>query len=143
LKLRARDCCNVLYVMWRFDTEAIVVQAKSNRETRHEQCGNEGYRTFRPSWSTPVEPPAPDSTHEFAARIEAGVVEVSVDSRVVLRANLDPRFVPATGEAGFRSDNVRFELHGFVADVAGSWLDGSPPRRVQRGAADSVEPDEP
>lgn len=124
LKLRARDSCNVLYVMWRFDTEGIVVQSKSNRVSRHEECGNDGYHTLRPYWAIPVEPPEPNSTHELAARIDAAGVEVSVDSRVVLRANLHPGFVPATGEAGFRSDNVRFELRAFIAVVPGWPLDG-------------------
>jgi hypothetical protein len=118
LKLRARDSCNVLYVMWRFETPpAVVVSAKRNPGTRHSECGNGGYHNLRPLWSTPIEAPDVESIHELAARIEAGVVEVWIDSKLVLRASVDQRLVPAQGEAGLRSDNVRFELHDFTSVV--------------------------
>ena len=127
LKLRARDSCNVLYVMWRFDARpGIVVLAKSNTGTHHEECGNRGYHRVRPLWSEPVEPPEPGSTHALAARLDGEAIEVWVDSRVVLRATIDSLLVPARGEAGVRSDNVRFELLGFAAVAPDVVSAGSP-----------------
>jgi hypothetical protein len=116
LKLFARDSCNVVYVMWRFGARpSIVASAKANPGTQHSECRNRGYRTLRPIWAAPVEVPVVGSVHALWARIDAGVIEVRIDDRPVLRAAYEPGSIPPIGEAGLRSDNVRFELLEFDA----------------------------
>lgn len=120
LKLGARDSCNVGYVMWRLSPPVGVVASwKSNPGTRHAQCGNRGYRKLRSVWSAPVELPKVGSEHELSARIEGGLVHAWIDGRPVLRAALEPGMSAGSGEAGLRSDNLRFELLGFAAVSAG------------------------
>jgi hypothetical protein len=119
LKLRARDTCNVLYASWRLSpTVAIVVSEKANpNRTRHDQCGNGGYRTLRPTWSQPPPVPRAGGVHELSARIDGGELRVSVDGQLVWRGSVAP--VPSSAPplgSGLRSDNWSFELLGVDAD---------------------------
>src|SRR5262249_33739671 len=64
LKLRARDACNIVYVMWHIEPKAkIEVSVKANPgQGTHEECGDRGYRFL----TSPVRPEeiAPVSTGE-------------------------------------------------------------------------------
>ena len=119
LKLLAEDTCNLLYVMWRFDDPSqIAVSIKRNPDQHlHVECTNHGYHSVRPSWSVPVAAPAPQSVHELAAHVQESRLEVSVDGKPVLRADLSAARLPKRGVAGLRSDNVAFELVRFAADL--------------------------
>jgi hypothetical protein len=106
----------------------IVAAVKSNRDfTRLGECGARGERNLRPFWQMPVERPVIGSTHELAATIRQGLLEVQMDRHPVLRAVVRGQNPPASGSSGLRSDNVKLELLRFEADV----LDGAratPPR---------------
>lgn len=127
LKLLSRDTCNVVYAMWRLgERSSVVASIKSNPEaSRHQECGNRGYRNLRPYWRAPVDSPAVGSTHELSASVSNGLLELRIDAKPVLRAVLSGRHDLAVGSSGLRSDNVRFELLRFDADV----LDARGPTR--------------
>lgn len=120
LKLLSFDSCNVTYVMWRLSPRAqIHVSQKVNvGQTRHEECGDHGYREIEASWKSSALPTVqPDKEHRLTARIQHDQLRVSVDGVVVWRGVLPLR---ASGGAaprvGIRSDNAifRFSLSGVV-----------------------------
>jgi hypothetical protein len=119
LKLLSRDSCNVVYAMWRFDEPAsVVASVKANPDfARHSECGNRGYQNLRPLWKAGVESPQIGSVHALSATLQRGLLEVRLDQRPVLRAFVGGPRAPTSGLSGLRSDNVRFELLRFDADV--------------------------
>lgn len=126
VKLLSRDSCNVVYAMWRFDEPAsVVASVKTNPDfAHHSECGNRGYRNLRPLWQAPVESPQIGSVHELSATLQRDVLEVRIDRRPVLRALVNGARAPTLGASGLRSDNVRFELMRFEADVPEGGGDG-------------------
>lgn len=112
--LRGQDQCNLLYVMLRLDgrRSAVSVQGKTNPgSSRHEECGNRGYRTVPPEWSSQVDLAVADGqVDELEARIltrTGGVPEtpggalrgnpgeilvVSLDGRTVWRGKVPRSF---------------------------------------------------
>lgn len=138
LKLRARDSCNVAYVMWRFtEPPSVVASWKSNPAARHAECGNRGYRTLRATWSRPVEVAEKGSTHELSARIDGDQLHVWIDAQPVLRAALEPGMLDGAGEVGLRSDNLSFELLGFDAVMTERGRRAREQGRCSPGAAPS------
>ena len=76
---RAQDSCNLLYVMWRVPA-TIVVQLKHNPGiVRHEDCGNRGYASVRPTTSAAIPALVEGEHHVLAARIDRDTLEVTVD----------------------------------------------------------------
>lgn len=117
LKLRAANGCNLIYVMWRLDpTPKIDVSVKLNAGGRdHDDCGADGYTKVRPtkSWRVPVL--ADGDKHTLRAAISGDDLTAWIDERVVWRGRLPASARSLTGPAGFRSDNLAFELVGFSA----------------------------
>ncbi len=111
LKLRAQDSCNVLYVMWRAEPSAVVVQLKRNRHaTTHRQCGNAGYTRLRPLRAAKVPALAPGDRHQLAAEIVGDNLEVKIDGTVVWHGTLPTDAHDLAGPAGVRTDNARVEF---------------------------------
>lgn len=109
LKLRAKDSCNVIYVAWRFTHGAgLMVAVKRNPgQKRHAQCGSRGYRRLG---LLPLPPIERGSTHRLSAKLVGDTLRVDVDASEVWRGRLDRAALAASGPAGIRTDNARFEL---------------------------------
>ena len=110
LKLRAADPCNLVYAMWRFaPTPGVVVQLKTNPDAHDSQaCGNNGYRTIRPSYARKVATPGVGRPHRLKAEMEASTLKVSVDGRLAWLGVVAG--APANGPVGIRSDNAKLSL---------------------------------
>lgn len=124
LKMRTKDTCNLLYVMWRIEpAEEIVVTIKSNPgKSTHGDCGARGYTTIA---NIPLEDFDVTATTHSAHRLRARVEEksgnflciVDVDGKTVWSGPLEPGVIgPINGPVGFRSDNGSFIFKLFVAD---------------------------
>lgn len=115
LKLRARDSCNLVYVMWRLAPESkIVVSIKVNPDdTSHDACENRGYANLRPDTQAEVPTLSIGQEHELAAEIRGQGLEAKIDGRVVWRGRLPAEAEHLSGPAGFRSDNVQWTLIDF------------------------------
>ncbi len=111
LKLRARDTCNLVYVMWRFDDSTITVAIKRNPgESTHRECLDHGYTTVGKSAVTaPVRQGVP---HTLEAQLNGRILTVAADGLVVRTVNLGAGAMDFDGPVGLRSDNVkvRFQL---------------------------------
>jgi hypothetical protein len=109
LKLRARDPCNLVYVMWRIAPESkLVVQVKSNpAEQSSSQCLNHGYQTIKPRLTGLLPPLVPGQTHVLRAQISGRDLHVTVDGRTVWQGDLGARAAELVGPVGVRSDNAR------------------------------------
>src|SRR5690606_15958607 len=90
LKLRAKDGCNVVYVMWRLDpTPKLEVSVKLNPGARdHEDCGADGYTKIKPTkaWAPPAL--AIGDRHELRAAIAGDELTAWIDEKVVWRGRL-------------------------------------------------------
>ncbi|RYZ07013.1 MAG: hypothetical protein EOO73_13130 [Myxococcales bacterium] len=117
IKLRARDTCNSLYVMWRFaPTPSVVVSFKDNpAESTHGECENRGYTNVRPTLNQPPPPVQPGSEYELSARIEGARLRAWIDGQLVWDGELPAGAAALVGPAGVRSDNVQWSLLDFDA----------------------------
>ena len=109
IKLKAQDICNLVYVMWNFDTQRIAVSVKTNPGQRtHEECLDRGYiNNIRAELKT--DPPAlrVDEPHILAADLDGQELKVTVDGREVWRGTLPAMVLQLHGPVGLRSDNVQ------------------------------------
>ncbi|QRO01813.1 hypothetical protein JRI60_23740 [Archangium violaceum] len=112
LKLRAKDGCNVVYVMWRIEPKAgLVVSVKHNPgKERSDDCGNGGYRTVKPRSKEPVPELEPGDDHTLRAELEGRALTVRVDGRSVWEGTLPEEVLTFDGPVGLRSDNGRFQV---------------------------------
>jgi hypothetical protein len=112
LKLRARDGCNVVYVMWHIEpSPGIVVSVKSNPgQSRHAECGDRGYSFLEPTSSKPVAPIAPGQSHVLATEIRGRVLLVKTDGQQSWQGELPPAALEFDGPVGVRSDNGEFSV---------------------------------
>ena len=124
LKLRAADCCNLIYVMWRIEPRAeLVVSVKRNPGAHdHRGCGAGGYTDLT---AIPA-PLAPGAHHALAARIDGETLSVEVDGEPRWRGPLPATVRDLRGPAGLRSDNVRWQARLTAAPgaTAGPCRDG-------------------
>lgn len=115
LKLRARDTCNLVYVMWHMEpSPKIEVSVKSNPGRRtHEECGDRGYAFVSPSWTSPdLRPIHAGERHTLRASIRGTNLDVAADGRAIWVGKLPQQAFAFDGPIGVRSDNaaVDFEL---------------------------------
>jgi len=112
LKLRARDGCNVVYVMWRLEPKTgLVVSVKHNPEMhRSDDCGNDGYQTVRPRSKSPLPMLEPGDSHTLRAELRGAELEVRVDGESVWEGTLPAEALTFDGPVGLRTDNGRFEV---------------------------------
>jgi hypothetical protein len=113
LKLRARDTCNVVYVMWHIEpTSGIHVSVKSNPgKTEHSQCGDQGYLNVAPSWWRRDLPNIRAGERRvLRASIDARELRVTVDGAPAWVGTLPPEALTFDGPAGMRSDNGDFDV---------------------------------
>lgn len=112
LKLRARDGCNVVYVMWRLEPKAgLVVSMKHNPGmSRSDDCGNGGYRTVKPRNKGAVPGLEPGGSHTLRAELQGAELKVRVDGRIVWEGMLPAEALTFDGPVGLRTDNGRFDV---------------------------------
>jgi len=112
LKLRAHDTCNVVYVTWHIEpTHGIHVAVKSNPgRTRHEQCGDRGYRNVVSELQREPRPIRIGERRRLEARIDGDRLRVRADGEVVWEGRLPAEAFASDGPAGLRSDNAEFDL---------------------------------
>ncbi len=112
IKLRARDTCNVVYVMWHIaPTVGIHVSVKSNPDAeRHDACGARGYANVLPAQSRPVAEVSRFAPHVLRATIRDDLLEVTVDRTVAWLGTLPPSARTLRGPIGVRSDNGEFDF---------------------------------
>ncbi len=117
LKLRAKNTCNLLYVMWKIeDKERINVSVKRNPGmSTHKECGAKGYTGIKPAFQERPEnfPSAKDGKpHTLEAEVSKPekakfALSVKVDGKVVWQGPIDANMLDdVDGPAGFRSDNA-------------------------------------
>lgn len=116
LKLRARDGCNLVYVMWRIAPEPkLVVSVKENPgERSHEECGARGYRNVRPAQARPAPALLPGAQHALRAQLDGVELRVWIDGAPIWTGAVADRPLSFDGPIGLRADNARieFELWG-------------------------------
>lgn len=112
LKLRAKDTCNLLYVMWHIDpSDGLAVSVKHNPgKSTHEACGDHGYSNLRPTASAPVPRLRPNERHILRAEIDGSALRVLVDGAVAWSGVLPSEAFTFNGPAGVRSDNGVFDF---------------------------------
>jgi len=112
LKLRARDGCNVVYVMWRIEPKpGLVVSVKSNPgQHRSDDCGNGGYQTVKPRTKARLPELAPGDSHTLRAELQGAVLKVRVDGESVWEGTLPAEALSFDGPVGLRTDNGRFQV---------------------------------
>ena len=108
LKLRARDACNVLYVMWRVEPQSVLaVQVKRNLgQSRSAECGARGYRKL--PVAVPLPHLVPGESHALRADLDGDRLRVRVDGAVVWEGAVGGEL--ADGPVGLRTDNVRLRF---------------------------------
>lgn len=112
LKLRAKDSCNLVYVMWRTEpTSGVYVQVKSNPgKSTHAACGAGGYTTIKAVESKPTRAALAGEAHVLRAEMEGKALRVSADGEVVWEGLLPNEALAFDGPAGVRSDNGSYEF---------------------------------
>jgi hypothetical protein len=112
LKLRARDTCNVVYVMWRIEPKpGLVVSIKHNPGQRtFAECGAHGYRNIKPAQGIELPAPEPGVPHTLAAVQRGEELTVLVDGAPVWLGTLGPEALELDGPVGLRTDNGRFRF---------------------------------
>lgn len=126
LKLRAKNSCNVLYIMWQFaPVEAVIVKLKSNPGlVTHEECGTAGYLTLaRWNQSESTFPTARDGAvhvlQATLAEVEGRGYTLSVQADTFTSPDVGLDFAELqdiNGPCGFRADNVNVTFHFFRGD---------------------------
>jgi hypothetical protein len=108
IKLKAQDICNLVYVMWNFDTQRIAVSVKLNPGQRtHEDCLDRGYiNNIKPRVNVPPSAVRADQPHILYAELEGKELTVKADGRVVWQGTLVPVVLQFKGPVGIRSDNA-------------------------------------
>ncbi len=132
LKLRAKDSCNVVYVMWRLDpTPKLDISVKLNPLARtHEECGANGYTKLKPVKKTFVPAFEVGATHSLRAEIAGNELFAWIDGKLLWQGQLPDGAKALAGPAGMRSDNVRFDL----LELAAPRSDATPPACKRDGS---------
>jgi hypothetical protein len=108
IKLKAQDICNLVYVMWNFDTQKIAVSVKLNPGQRtHEDCLDRGYiNNIKPAVSAAPPPIGVDRPHTLYADLRGQRLTVKADGVLVWDGTLVPVVLRFNGPLGLRSDNA-------------------------------------
>ncbi|HVH41072.1 MAG TPA: hypothetical protein VM925_01975 [Labilithrix sp.] len=112
LKLRAKDTCNVVYVMWRLEpTTGIFVSVKQNPgKSTHAACGADGYLDLKPLFLAPTPHVALGEAHTLRAVTNGDRIRVFADGELAWAGTLPAVAFDFDGPTGIRSDNIRFDF---------------------------------
>jgi hypothetical protein len=116
LKLRAKNQCNLLYVMWRVEPDAkLVVLIKSNPgQSTHAECDAHGYTTIAAERGAQPPQPLVGAWHTLRAELEGHELTVRADGAVAWHGALPRTLDALNGPAGIRTDNARFAFTLFA-----------------------------
>jgi len=116
LKLRARDTCNVVYVMWHLEpAPRLAVSIKRNPSQRtHAECSDRGYVNIRPGRRAPVATVRVGSSHTLRAILHGEALAVWADGVLAWEGFLPATLLDFDGPVGLRTDNAAVELEYFV-----------------------------
>jgi len=117
LKLRAKDTCNIVYVMWyAAPGKGVHVSVKNNPgQSTHAECVDRGYHAVAPEWSAPVPIVQVNEKRVLRAAIEGQVITVHVDGALAWKGTLPAEAFTFDGPVGVRSDNGVFDFDLRVA----------------------------
>lgn len=117
LKLRARDTCNLIYVMWRFQPESqLVISVKANPHlTQSRDCRDGGYENAAPR--VELSPILLNSKHVLEAELVGQSLRVWVDNNLEWEGFINVTAVEMPGPIGLRSDNVKILFNLEVKDA--------------------------
>lgn len=120
LKLRARDGCNLVYVMWRLGKKPLLsVSVKRNLfYTNSAGCGAQGYRELLESRRAALPEVRPGEQHVLAATMSWDELTVRVDGVEVWRGRVGLDALLFNGPPGMRTDNARIEAELFAPRAA-------------------------
>lgn len=112
LKLRAKDTCNVVYIMWHVDpTPGVFVSVKHNEgQSTHAECGARGYDNLASTRTLAPPPVHAGEPHTLRADLDGDTLRVRADGRVVWEQRLPAHAFSFDGPAGVRSDNGEFDF---------------------------------
>lgn len=112
LKLRARDTCNIVYVMWHVEpAPGIFVLVKHNvHQSTHGECGDRGYLVLKPDVVVAAPIVERGATHVLRADVDGTELRVSVNGIRVWGGHLPPEAFSFDGPVGMRADNVAFDF---------------------------------
>jgi hypothetical protein len=127
LKLRSKDTCNLLYVMWKLEEkERIAVSVKRNPgQSTHKECGANGYMNIAPDFAEKPEnlPSGKDGkSHTLEATVskkdkESYALVVKADGKEVWKGTIEAKVLDdIDGPPGFRTDNGVFTFK-FYSDA--------------------------
>ncbi len=130
LKLRARDTCNVIYVMWHVQpTTGIFVSVKNNPgSASHGECGAGGYINVRPRAGGLAPRIVSGERHTLRAELQGDALLVFADGAPVWQGALPPQALTFDGPSGVRSDNGVFEFELRVPMLEQRGADCSSPK---------------
>jgi hypothetical protein len=113
VKLRARDTCNVVYVMWHHgDSPALEASVKHNPgSTQHSECGDRGYTVLRPDHVAHELPRLrAGERHSLRAEIHGDRLVAFIDGKEAWSGRLPQSQADFRGPAGIRSDNMAHQF---------------------------------
>lgn len=121
LTLRAKDACNVVYVMWRLaPTPGVFVSVKYNPgKSRAEECLPTGCLGVSPRATKETPGVTAGQPHTLRAELDGDSLRVLADSVAVWEGSLPREAQSFDGPVGVRSDNAAyaFELRAPAADA--------------------------
>jgi hypothetical protein len=122
LKLRARDACNVVYVVYKIEpVSELAVLVKSNPDARRSsECGDRGYQRLTPETSRPVPEIRVGEPHLLKAEVDGESLSVFVDRELAWQGKLPESAFGFDGPVGIRTDNGRFRFRFAGAASEGS-----------------------
>lgn len=112
VKLRAKDTCNIVYVMWQVaPVTRVAVAVKSNPGlATHVQCGDRGYINLKSTVEVPVPQIRLDEPHSLRADLDGDTLLVHADGIHVWTGKLPAQAFAFDGPVGIRSDNGEFDF---------------------------------
>ena len=112
VKLRAKDTCNIVYVMWQVaPVTRVAVAVKSNPGlATHAQCGDRGYINLKPTVEVGVPQIRLDEPHSLRADLDGDTLLVHADGINVWTGKLPAQAFAFDGPVGMRSDNGEFDF---------------------------------
>jgi hypothetical protein len=124
LKLRAKNTCNLLYIMWKLDDkERIAVSVKRNPgQSTHKECIANGYVSIKPAFQEKQDkfPTAKDGKpHTLEANVAKRAADryeltVRADGKIVWQGPIEAKLLDdIDGPAGLRTDNGVFTFKLF------------------------------
>ncbi len=112
LRLRAKDTCNAVYVMWHVaPIPQIAVSMKHNvGQSRHAQCRDRGYTNLKPSGGKQPTPVVAGARRTMRAELDDTSLRVFADGVLAWEGTLPTEALTFDGPAGIRSDNGEFDF---------------------------------